>query len=783
MKVKIILALMIIYAPMMLSQRSLDYTWRYYTTGNTGIQGDYAEGLWIDHDGDPYIAAYTPGWEEGGFAKYIQAENRWINYSNVDYPVIGNINDVGSSRISDILEDASGVLWMAHWRGLLKFDPAAGPGSLEFWGADNSAHPGGRTRDIALAPDGTIWGAVISVTWGEGGLFQFNPATGLMQVWGYGSTANNWPPLIPYTENVSIQTRPGNGYVVWADGVGDNMITFDSQTQLFTLHPFNYDPGDYRSLPGSDCVDEDNNTWVLRFVATGDFYSLDYLTVDGNWIVPPQPASHSENTIWSFKAYGNGKALLVDGNSVVWQFDGTSWQNLGAWKEGGFSYGIDIDGNGNIWTTGVGGAAKRDAQTGIWQRFRITNSSQISYWVEDISIDQAGNVWMGGNAGPGAGGFLMFDGTRWTNFNNLNYGLGHPFPFPTDNVEVIYSRPSSSDVIINPMYSYLHAWNGNTYTSLNYTNDRSEGVVEDSWGRLWSLGEYFNLKYHSGDNWTSVPFDGWGYSICKDPEQPGTIWASSGNQVLQTNGTQLYSRHNTAFPELDPQSDLFTTVVSDKGGVAWLGSNKGLFRLNTGNGTYAFFSPQNSQIPGDNISPLIVSPDGLLWFSNFWSSTQSEYGLCWFDGTSFGMIPQEQTGGLPHAQIYDIEVKEVAGGYELWISCASRGIAVMHVVTGPVGIERDLTGNEQPLLQVYPNPFSSHASITVSIHSEGYTELTVYDLNGRMIRNLASGSLKPGRTDFIWDRTDSQGCLVSPGIYAVRLRSSHASKSSMVIVK
>ncbi|MCK7520682.1 MAG: hypothetical protein MZV64_24785 [Ignavibacteriales bacterium] len=29
-----------------------------------------------------------------------------------------------------------------------------------------------------------------------------------------------------------------------------------------------------------------------------------------------------------------------------------------------FSYGIDIDANGNIWATGVGGAAKRDAQTG-----------------------------------------------------------------------------------------------------------------------------------------------------------------------------------------------------------------------------------------------------------------------------------------------------------------------------------------------------------------------------------------------------------------------------------
>ncbi len=65
----------------------ISYSWRYYNTGNTGIQGDYVEAVWIDHDGDPYIAGYTPGWEEGGFAKYIQTENKWINYSNIDYPL------------------------------------------------------------------------------------------------------------------------------------------------------------------------------------------------------------------------------------------------------------------------------------------------------------------------------------------------------------------------------------------------------------------------------------------------------------------------------------------------------------------------------------------------------------------------------------------------------------------------------------------------------------------------------------------------------------------------
>ena len=248
------------------------------------------EAIWIDHDGDPYIAGYTPGWEEGGFAKYIQSENRWINYSNIDYPVIGDINDVGSSRISDIEEDANGILWMATWRGILKFNPAVGGSSLEFFGANNSLHPGGRTSDIAIAPDGSIWASVISVVWGSGGLVNYNPATNQWRYWHYGSNANNWPSLIGYCDNVSIQEKPGGGYVVWVDGEGWNtMISFDSDTQLFTLQPQNLVPGEIVSLPGDECTDDANNFWAFRYTDSGSFYSLDYRTPVGNWITPPQP--------------------------------------------------------------------------------------------------------------------------------------------------------------------------------------------------------------------------------------------------------------------------------------------------------------------------------------------------------------------------------------------------------------------------------------------------------------------------------------------------------------
>ena len=749
-----------------LSAQSPVYSWRYYNTGNTGIQGDYVEAVWIDHDGDPYIAGYTPGWEEGGFAKFKQSENRWINYSNVDYPVIGDINDVGSSRISDIEEDANGTLWMATWRGILKFDPSIGGSSLEFWGAGNSIHPGGRTMDIAIAPDGSLWAAVYSVTWGDGGLLHFNPASNQWRYWYYGSTANNWPSLIGFCESVSIQEKTSGGYVVWIDGSGWNtMIAFDSDTQLFTLQPQNLNPGEVIALPGTDCIDDANNFWAFRYTNSGNIYSLDYRTPSGNWITPAQPPSNTENDIWAFKAYGNGNALMIDGNSNVWKFNGSNWQSYGIWRDGGFSYGLDIDDIGNVWVTGIGGAAKRDAQSGVWQRFRITNTSQLTYWVEDITIDIAGNVWMAGNAGPGVGGFQKFDGTRWTGHNEFTYGTGHPFPFPTDNAEVLYYRPSNGNIVVNPMFNNLYEWNGSSYTSLNYSNARSQGVVEDSQNRLWSIGEYYDLKYFSNNIWTSVPFMGLGSNIKKDPSRQGTIWACSGYQVLRTDGVYNFSKVTDDFSELDPQSDGLTTVVPITNDLAWVGTNKGLAKVNSTDGSYQFYSPSNSQIPGENISPLAVTSDGKLWFANFGSTTTSVYGLCWFDGTDFGIFPQQQTGGLPHAQIYDLEIKNIQNGYELWISCASRGVAVLTVNNIPVKIaDNKLQTIKFNLDQNYPNPFNPATNISFDLPENMFVSLKVFDITGREVASLINELRTAGK-----HKIQFNASVLSSGVYFYRL--------------
>ena len=678
-------------------------TWRYYRPGNTGIQGDYNQAVFIGPDGDPWIGGYDPASEEGGVAGFVQAENRWINLSNVDYPVIGHPDRTGTTRVSDIVADADGVLWMSTWRGALKFDPAVGPDSLENFAAASPALADGGARDLDRAPDGTLWFALLGFGGAQGGVVRHTPGTSDWHYWTGGSApqgGNAWPQLVWSVERISVQPKPGGGYLVWADSANvPGVVVFDSDTQLWTHQEFTFTPGAILDLPGKDCVDDAGNLWAYRFagfVGNEATYSLDVRTTAGTWTTPPQPVlPAAQPAIWAFSADGDGDALLADGESRIWNFTGGSWHDLGIWRPGADSSALARDSVGNVWVVGIGGAARRDAATGLWQRYRVTNTSQYDSFNADLGVDPAtGRVDACANAGPGAGGMTEFDGQRWTGYNAAEYGLGVPWPFPADNCQAVAYRLAGPEVVANPTYDGLHAWDGQAWRDLAGPSE-SRALVEDSLGRLWSLGPYYDLRYYDGASWTSVPNNGaGGLNLQRDPSRAGTIWAATDAEVIRTDGDYRFARDYTQFPELDPQSDLFTTVAAAPGGVAWLGSTQGMFRLDAEGGSYQYFTSLGG-IAATAASPLAVTPDGRLWYVLFDPYGTGPHGLVWYDGASAGIYPaprggEPQWGGLPHAQIAAVAVRAVPGGYELWMSCLSRGLAVLSVPwAGPPAIFAD----------------------------------------------------------------------------------------------
>lgn len=773
-------------------------SWRYYRPGNTGIQGDYCDALWIGPDGDPWIGGYDPGFEEGGIAKFVQSENRWLNVSNIDYPVIGHPDLTGTTRVMDFAQDAQGRLWMPTWRGLLRMDPAAGPATLVNLVGGHPALAAGGCRDIEISPDGKLWLGLLGYGGAMGGILRHTPDTADWHYWTGGNPpqgGNNWPLLVWAVYAVEVQPKPGGGYLVWGDADnGTSIVVFDSATQQWTYHEFSFTPGSMLGMPGRESLDASGNLWMTRFVnfnGSTPVYSLDYRRPDGSWVTPAQPPIPSANpSIWAFTAFGDRQALLADGNGRIWRFDGAAWLDLGIWRAGGFTSDLAIDAAGNVWASGTGGAAKRDAETGAWQRYRVTNTSQYDSFNTDLSLDPAtGRVWAGANAGPGYGGGTHFDGTRWIGFNNYTYGLGVAWPFPTDNSQAIGYRPATGSVVFNPTYNGLHQWNGSTWTNLNGMSE-SRGLVEDSLGRLWSLGNYFSLSYHNGSTWVSVPNNGtWGNNIQRDPERPGTVWVSTYAEVIRTDGNYRFSRTYGQFPELNTQSDVFGTVAAGPNGTAWLGSTQGMFKLDANTGSYEYFT----EVGGYSClgaSPLAVTPDGRVWFAMFdpggWNGTP--HGLLWFDGVEAGYFPaplngEPQWGGLPHAQIAALEVRPLANGYELWMSCLSRGLAVLTVETpDPTAVGPSVAVTGLRLEPSAPNPFRGETTLRFSLPAGERVEICVYDVRGRRVRALLNSRSSGDRSSVSWDGKDDAGQAMASGVYFCKLRAESGEATQRMVL-
>jgi hypothetical protein len=71
----------------------------------------------------------------------------------------------------------------------------------------------------------------------------------------------------------------------------------------------------------------------------------------------------------------------------------------------------------------------------------------------------------------------------------------------------------------------------------------------------------------------------------------------------------------------------------------------------------------------------------------------------------------------------------------------------------------------------YPNPFRRDVVLTYSVPNDNQrVEIGVYNVAGRLVRNLVSSSQGSGQYEISWDGRDNSGSRVSHGVYFVRGR-------------
>jgi len=90
------------------------------------------------------------------------------------------------------------------------------------------------------------------------------------------------------------------------------------------------------------------------------------------------------------------------------------------------------------------------------------------------------------------------------------------------------------------------------------------------------------------------------------------------------------------------------------------------------------------------------------------------------------------------------------------------------VTTGSVGIPGGGRPHETRLYPPAPNPLRGATTIRFDLASRADARLDVFDLSGRRVATLASGSLEAGAYTFRWDGREA-GAAVGAGLYFVRL--------------
>jgi len=85
-----------------------------------------------------------------------------------------------------------------------------------------------------------------------------------------------------------------------------------------------------------------------------------------------------------------------------------------------------------------------------------------------------------------------------------------------------------------------------------------------------------------------------------------------------------------------------------------------------------------------------------------------------------------------------------------------------------------VTGSEisitQPCyIRAFPNPFNDQTSISFCLKTKGKVDISVYDQDGRLIKNMFSGIVNTEEKTMIWDGDSNDGPQVPPGLYIIRI--------------
>jgi transcriptional regulator with PAS, ATPase and Fis domain/ligand-binding sensor domain-containing protein len=209
-----------------------------------------------------------------------------------------------------------------------------------------------------------------------------------------------------------------------------------------------------------------------------------------------------------------------------------------------------------------------------------------------------GYLWIGTD-----GGLVQFDGVTFATFNLLNTPA-----LQSDRIRALYEDEDGTLWI--GTYAGLVRYRDGVFTSESLSDDVAPGPISDirsdREGHLWVAGQ--RVIRREGQRWTVIAAGVIGaHPLAALPD--GTMWIATSDGLVEWR-----DRIVRTLTERDGLSGTLWALYADREGRVWVGTNRGLFMLDTRSGDAPAVA-RVAMLPGP-IATLFEDGRGRLWIGS-----------------------------------------------------------------------------------------------------------------------------------------------------------------------
>ena len=191
--------------------------------------------------------------------------------------------------------------------------------------------------------------------------------------------------------------------------------------------------------------------------------------------------------------------------------------------------------------------------------------------------------------------------------------------------------------------------------------------------------------------------------------------------------------------------------------ILGINSDGGIFTTSDGT-LWNYYNKENSFLTSNNVLSIVTDHNNTKWIG-------TDAGVCRFDGETWTTF-NTKNSGLCDNKVNAIAVEK---NNTIWFG-TDNGVSryTGEIITTSVD-EEDEIPEELPIIHSYPNPFNPSTTIEFTLPESGFITLSIYNISGQKVRELAAEYMTAGMHNLIWDGRDDSGDAVSSGIYITRL--------------